>query len=49
MNYFEFHLAEHCNLKCQSCNSFSSIADEEFLSPESFNKDMHRMSELYGY
>lgn len=47
MNYFEIHLVEHCNLKCQSCDNFSSIAEEEFLSEEIFDSDMKRMSELY--
>ena len=48
MNYFEVHLVEHCNLKCQSCDNFSSIAQEEFLEKEIFDKDLKRMSELYG-
>lgn len=48
MNYFEVHLVEHCNLKCQSCDNFSSIAQEEYLDEETFTNDMQRMCELFG-
>ena len=46
MDYFEIHLVEHCNLRCQSCDNFSPLAEEEYLSEKSFTKDMKRMSEL---
>ena len=47
MNYFEIHLVEHCNLKCQCCDNFSAIAQEEFLDKKTFSKDIKRMSELF--
>ena len=47
--HFEFHLVEHCNLKCAGCTHFSSIAGEEFLSLEEFEKDIRRLSELTGH
>ncbi len=46
--HFEFHLVEHCNLKCAGCTHFSSIAEENFLSVYEFEKDMKRLSELTG-
>lgn len=46
--HFEFHLVEHCNLKCAGCTHFSSIAKKEFLDVESFEKDIVRLSELTG-
>lgn len=46
--YFEIHLVEHCNLKCQSCDNFSSLAEEEFIDPEWFKKQMNRMHEITG-
>ena len=48
MNYFEIHLVEHCNLKCKSCDNFSSIAEEEFLDEQTFANDMQRMSGLFN-
>ena len=48
MKYFEVHLVEHCNLKCQSCDNFSAIAEEEFVSEDVFVRDMKRMSELFS-
>lgn len=37
---FEIHLCEHCNLRCQSCDNFSSLAEEEFVDVDVFNKEM---------
>jgi MoaA/NifB/PqqE/SkfB family radical SAM enzyme len=42
----EIHVAEHCNLNCKGCNHFSSLAQEEFLDVDDFEKDMRRLSEL---
>lgn len=44
--HFEFHLVEHCNLKCTGCTHFSSIAEEEFADIDEFRKDINRLSEL---
>ena len=44
--HFEFHLVEHCNLKCAGCTHFSSIAKEEYLSVKEFESDIFRLSEL---
>ena len=42
----EVHVTEHCNLNCRGCNHFSSIAGEEFLEPERFERDFKRLAEL---
>lgn len=42
----EIHLAEHCNLNCQSCSHFSQLAEPEFANIEVFEKDIKRLSEL---
>ena len=42
----EIHVVEHCNLNCSGCNHFSSLAKEEYLQPEQFEKDMKRLAEL---
>lgn len=46
--HFEFHLVEHCNLKCAGCTHFSSIAEEEFADLDEFRRDINRLSELTG-
>lgn len=48
LTYFEIHLVEHCNLKCQSCDNFSSLAEEAYIKLEDFNQDMKHMSMLAG-
>jgi MoaA/NifB/PqqE/SkfB family radical SAM enzyme len=42
----EVHVAEHCNLNCGGCNHFSSLAKEEYLQPEQFERDIKRLAEL---
>jgi len=42
----EIHVVEHCNLNCSGCNHFSSLAKEEYLLPEQFEKDIKRLAEL---
>ena len=44
--HFEFHLVEHCNLKCAGCTHFSSIAKEEYADFNEFQRDINRLSEL---
>jgi MoaA/NifB/PqqE/SkfB family radical SAM enzyme len=48
-NIFEIHLVEHCNLKCQSCDNFSSLAEEEFVKVEDFCQEMKQMSLIAGH
>jgi MoaA/NifB/PqqE/SkfB family radical SAM enzyme len=42
----EVHLTEHCNLNCIGCTHFSPLASPEFLSPETFERDLSRISVL---
>lgn len=46
--HFEFHIVEHCNLKCAGCTHFAPLAQEKFLSPSEFQCDVNRMAELLG-
>ncbi|MEI0685692.1 radical SAM protein [Brachyspira pilosicoli] len=42
----EINLAEHCNLHCFSCNHFSQLAKERYVSIESFENDIKRLYEI---
>ena len=44
---FQVHLVEHCNLNCRGCDHFSPIAEQEFLDPDEFEKDITRLKELF--
>ncbi|WP_409967519.1 radical SAM protein [Bengtsoniella intestinalis] len=44
--HFEFHLVDHCNLKCRGCTHFAPLAEESFLDVEEFRKDIARLSFL---
>lgn len=46
--HFEFHIVEHCNLKCAGCTHFSPLAKEEYLDLSEFEKDIKRLAELTG-
>lgn len=43
---FEVNVVDHCNLNCQSCNHFSSIATPWYLEIKEFKKDMQRIVEI---
>ena len=43
---FEVHITEHCNLNCRGCNHFSPLAEKQFLSLDTFEKDFQRMASL---
>ena len=45
---FEYHLTEHCNLKCAGCLHFSNIAEEEFADIDVFIRDINRLKEILG-
>ena len=45
---FIFHLAEHCNLNCASCDNFSPLAEPEFIDVGEFTRDIERMAELFN-
>lgn len=40
----EVHLCDHCNLNCSACSHFSNIANERYLSVQSFEKDIKELS-----
>ena len=44
----QFQIADHCNLGCRMCCNFSQIAEESFMSIESFRQDLLRLRELIG-
>ena len=45
---FEIHITEHCNLNCKYCNHFSPLAKNTFLDVEEYERDVKRLSELFG-
>ena len=42
----DIHINEHCNLNCAYCSHCSSIAEEEYMNIEQFEKDAKRLVEL---
>jgi len=46
LEYFEVHLAEHCNLNCQSCTHFSPLAEANFPDINEYERDLKRISQL---
>ncbi|ENI6369156.1 4Fe-4S cluster-binding domain-containing protein, partial [Campylobacter jejuni] len=41
-----FHLAEHCNLNCFSCDNFSQLADKGYYDIEIFENDVKKLFEI---
>lgn len=44
---FQTHIVEHCNLKCRGCYHFSSLAKEEYLSINEYEKDIEQLAKLF--
>ncbi len=48
LQHLEFHLADHCNLRCKGCTHFSNLVKEPvFADMEQYKKDIVRLSELF--
>jgi organic radical activating enzyme len=47
LQYLEFHITDHCNLKCKGCGHLSNIADEYFADASDFERDMVRLSKIF--
>lgn len=45
---FEVNVADHCNMACQMCDHYSQLSEERFLDLAAYERDMARMSELFG-
>ena len=48
LNYIEYHVSYHCNLKCRGCTHFSNVSDKRFGDLEQFKKDLNRLAELFS-
>lgn len=46
---FEISLADHCNMSCQMCDHYSQLSEPHFLDFVQFEKDIHRLGELYDH
>ena len=44
----ETDIVAHCNLRCKHCGHRSNVMQPEFMSIESFTRDVKRLSELYA-
>ncbi|MBR3308013.1 MAG: radical SAM protein [Lachnospiraceae bacterium] len=48
LEYLEYHVSWHCNLKCRGCTHFSNIIEgERFGDIDAFVRDMQRLQELF--
>ena len=48
LDYVEFHITDHCNLKCKGCGHFSNIEEEKiFANYESLVNDLKRLKKLF--
>ncbi|MCR5356765.1 MAG: 4Fe-4S cluster-binding domain-containing protein [Lachnospiraceae bacterium] len=46
-SYIEYHIADHCNLKCKGCGHLSNVVEEKFGDYELYKKDLLRLKELF--
>lgn len=48
LEYYEYHISYHCNLKCKGCGHYSNLVPPEFGDFEQYERDIHRLKELYS-
>jgi len=49
LDYFEYHVAWHCNLNCKGCGHNSNLYTRpRFGDLEHFRRDMNRLTELFS-
>ncbi len=47
LEYFEYHIADHCNLNCKGCGHYCPLVTEpSFGDLSQYVKDLHRLKEL---
>ncbi|MCJ7633972.1 hypothetical protein MUP77_16495, partial [Candidatus Bathyarchaeota archaeon] len=46
--YFEYHLADHCNLSCKGCSHFSPVRDERFAELDEYRSDLSQLKRLFS-
>ena len=48
LNYLEYHVAWHCNLKCKGCTHYCNLYEEpRFGDPEKFRAHLLRLRQLF--
>lgn len=45
--YYEYHVVDHCNLKCKGCGHYSNVVKEKFACLEGYENDIKRLKELF--
>lgn len=45
---FDIQVVEHCNLNCKNCNHCATVAEEEYLDIEEYERDCARLSKLFA-
>ena len=48
LDNIEYHVVDHCNLKCAACGHFSNIAEDCFANLEKFRSDYKRFVKVMG-
>ena len=48
LEYYEFHVCDHCNLNCKGCLHLANACDEKFANLNQYICDMNRMKELFS-
>jgi hypothetical protein len=48
LKYFEYHLADHCNLSCKCCSHFSPIREKQFANVEEYKRDLQQLQKLFA-
>lgn len=48
LEYYEFHITDHCNLNCKGCGHVSNICEPYFPDLAEYVRDMYQIKKLYS-
>lgn len=48
LDYFEIHVVDHCNLKCNGCTHFANISEQKFIDARILHFHLGRLNKIFG-
>ena len=48
LDYYEFHITDHCNLNCKGCGHVSNICQPYFADLDEYVRDINQIKKLYS-
>ena len=47
LDYIEYHVSDHCNLKCRGCGHYSNLSEPHFGNLSKYFNDLKRLKDMF--